>query len=215
MEQTVASNQLPEGACCLSCGYLLHGLREPRCSECGRAFDPTDPTTFGTLLGVRRRKWIRRFLAAAIIVLAYLGAGPRGVMHHVLTLSCGKCGEKISVERMELRPPRWISLHYPGWTFAPEHFFPTDSSQEGPASRAASKYACPHAWDSISYRDGATGRSGSVTCQEGYEPTFCGFPVTTETISNTLDIVPSRQRAACSLKPGDDELVENDGGGGK
>jgi len=25
---------------CLSCGYLLKGLPEPRCSECGRPFDP-------------------------------------------------------------------------------------------------------------------------------------------------------------------------------
>jgi hypothetical protein len=25
---------------CLGCGYLLYGLPEPRCPECGRAFDP-------------------------------------------------------------------------------------------------------------------------------------------------------------------------------
>ena len=30
---------------CLDCGYALHGLPEPRCPECGRAFDPLDPQT--------------------------------------------------------------------------------------------------------------------------------------------------------------------------
>jgi len=32
---------------CLSCGYNLHALPEPRCPECGRAFDPEDPTSWG------------------------------------------------------------------------------------------------------------------------------------------------------------------------
>ncbi len=29
-----------QGDRCLSCGYLLHGLPEPRCPECGQPFDP-------------------------------------------------------------------------------------------------------------------------------------------------------------------------------
>lgn len=33
-------------AICLDCGYRLHGLCEPRCPECGRAFDPENPNTF-------------------------------------------------------------------------------------------------------------------------------------------------------------------------
>ena len=36
----------PPAIYCLDCGYLLHGLREPRCPECGRTFDPRDPETF-------------------------------------------------------------------------------------------------------------------------------------------------------------------------
>jgi hypothetical protein len=39
--------QLPDTAVCLQCGYSLRGLPEPRCPECGRAFDPADPRTFG------------------------------------------------------------------------------------------------------------------------------------------------------------------------
>lgn len=31
---------------CLGCGYILEGLPEPRCPECGRAFDPHDPVTY-------------------------------------------------------------------------------------------------------------------------------------------------------------------------
>ncbi len=33
---------------CLGCGYALRGLIEPRCPECGRAFDPNDPTTYSS-----------------------------------------------------------------------------------------------------------------------------------------------------------------------
>jgi hypothetical protein len=31
---------------CKGCGYWLRGLRDCRCPECGRAFDPKDPSTF-------------------------------------------------------------------------------------------------------------------------------------------------------------------------
>ena len=33
---------------CLDCRYLLKGLPEHRCPECGRSFDPDDPATFST-----------------------------------------------------------------------------------------------------------------------------------------------------------------------
>ncbi len=31
---------------CLECSYVLDGLSEERCPECGRPFDPDDPDTF-------------------------------------------------------------------------------------------------------------------------------------------------------------------------
>jgi len=31
---------------CLGCGYILDGLPENRCPECGRGFDPEDPKTY-------------------------------------------------------------------------------------------------------------------------------------------------------------------------
>ncbi|MBN2560433.1 MAG: hypothetical protein JXQ75_05830 [Phycisphaerae bacterium] len=44
------SEELPEDAVCIKCGYSLRGLAEHRCPECGSEFDPLDPSTF-----VRRR----------------------------------------------------------------------------------------------------------------------------------------------------------------
>jgi len=44
---------------CRQCEYDLRGLREPRCPECGRRFDPEQPHTFLTR---PRRRWWRRIL---------------------------------------------------------------------------------------------------------------------------------------------------------
>lgn len=61
---------------CLKCGYWLTGLAEPRCPECGRAFDPLDPRTFrsGRLGGAVRflSSPPGRVLNAAIVVVALL-----------------------------------------------------------------------------------------------------------------------------------------------
>jgi hypothetical protein len=43
---------------CRDCGYVLDGLPQPRCPECGREFDPHDPRTFSD--GVRRPGALRR-----------------------------------------------------------------------------------------------------------------------------------------------------------
>lgn len=37
----------PPPGTCAGCGYLLHGLPEPRCPECGQPFDPTLARTSG------------------------------------------------------------------------------------------------------------------------------------------------------------------------
>lgn len=37
---------IPDTAVCLGCGYSLRGLPEAICPECGRAFNPDDPTTY-------------------------------------------------------------------------------------------------------------------------------------------------------------------------
>lgn len=40
---------------CLACDYDLSGLAPGRCPECGRAFDPADPDSFGAEPGSARR----------------------------------------------------------------------------------------------------------------------------------------------------------------
>jgi hypothetical protein len=55
---------------CLECGYLLDGLPEPRCPECGRPFDPGDRGTFITW------QWsgIPLFVAALVFTAALAAA---------------------------------------------------------------------------------------------------------------------------------------------
>jgi hypothetical protein len=42
---------------CLGCSYVLDGLPECRCPECGRPFDPNDPRTFKTARSRKRWRW--------------------------------------------------------------------------------------------------------------------------------------------------------------
>ena len=74
---------------CKSCTYDLAGAPEPRCPECGRAFDPANPRTYlRTLAWRRRRPWI---LAAAAILVLYAIA-PRGYVKGVAVLNSGGTG---------------------------------------------------------------------------------------------------------------------------
>jgi hypothetical protein len=59
---------------CLACRYDLRRLTVHRCPECGRAFDPNDPSTFSKSNGFTRRFWIVLLLIAVTIYLAlFLG----------------------------------------------------------------------------------------------------------------------------------------------
>jgi hypothetical protein len=59
------ADAVPRG---LGCGYLLHGLPEPRCPECGRRFDPADVMTMD-VPARRERVWRRRLLARVPILV--------------------------------------------------------------------------------------------------------------------------------------------------
>ena len=59
---------MPESAFCRSCGYDLHGLDEPRCPECGRAFDPHDPRSYNRSRTAERR--LRNLIAMYVGPLA-------------------------------------------------------------------------------------------------------------------------------------------------
>jgi predicted RNA-binding Zn-ribbon protein involved in translation (DUF1610 family) len=105
----------PSEARCLTCGYLLRGLSEPVCPECGRAFDPADESTFDMRpLGWRRRRWIKRGAVALGVAVLYAVVGPRGVMRGEMSFTCAACGDRTTLRRVELRPPAWIPFRYPG-----------------------------------------------------------------------------------------------------
>jgi hypothetical protein len=55
---------------CLGCGYILDGLPEPRCPECGRGFDPDDPETFSHVALPKNRYAI----ALAALLMALMSA---------------------------------------------------------------------------------------------------------------------------------------------
>lgn len=42
---------------CLRCSYLLEGLPENRCPECGQPFDPADPSTWKNEGIEQRNRW--------------------------------------------------------------------------------------------------------------------------------------------------------------
>lgn len=53
---------------CLKCGYELRRLPEPICPECGRAFDPNDPSTFASPARRRRRSTASHVIAFLVPV---------------------------------------------------------------------------------------------------------------------------------------------------
>ena len=59
---------------CLSCKHSLRGLAAPRCTECGRAFNPTDPRTFSPDLPGRSRPDLAASLLATAAAAICLGA---------------------------------------------------------------------------------------------------------------------------------------------
>jgi hypothetical protein len=71
--------ELPRGASCLECGYLLWGLSSSRCPECGRPFDPSDARSFR--VGAKRAfKWwwkqppLWTSVAACVLVFVWASA---------------------------------------------------------------------------------------------------------------------------------------------
>lgn len=69
---------------CRGCSYLLIGLYENRCPECGRAFDPAIPRTYRTH---PHREWLgnlcRILLLAAIVILVVLLTGGSWLHWHL------------------------------------------------------------------------------------------------------------------------------------
>lgn len=59
---------------CKTCHYPLAKLREHRCPECGRTFDPGDPKTFAHAVGLGRELLeVAAFLGLSMLICAALG----------------------------------------------------------------------------------------------------------------------------------------------
>lgn len=66
---------------CLGCSYRLDGLPENRCPECGRPFDPDDPTTYREArpaLRLRMTPTLLGWLGVALYVVSFLVLGSLG-----------------------------------------------------------------------------------------------------------------------------------------
>ena len=59
---------LDEHRRCLGCGYILDGLTENRCPECGREFAPDDPATYAA-----RQRSGRPYLVCSLIAAIAMG----------------------------------------------------------------------------------------------------------------------------------------------
>lgn len=86
---------LPDSAVCLKCGYLLRGLTEPRCPECGRAFDPRNPSTFRT--STRAHGGIHLDIACLILSL-----GGLFLLYRYLESSAALCLLAIEIQGLVL-----------------------------------------------------------------------------------------------------------------
>lgn len=80
---------------CAQCGYIVDGLSEHRCPECGSPFDPNDPRTYRT--GPQRPFLLSVRFWAAILLLFLLVAlaawyGRASYRRDVITEICTKCG---------------------------------------------------------------------------------------------------------------------------
>ncbi|MCO6439013.1 MAG: hypothetical protein J5J06_18115 [Phycisphaerae bacterium] len=63
---------------CKNCEYIIDGLPENRCPECGERFDPGDPTTFDVM--PRQRCWFRDSAYVLFVFIAVLAAFARHLM---------------------------------------------------------------------------------------------------------------------------------------
>lgn len=99
---------------CRSCGYQLHGLTQPVCPECGRAFDLANPKTISVRSPEwRRRRRIRRVIALLILVLAAVPFFPRKLLKGEIKFTCSACGVEQTTYRWEPMLPNWTGFRVP------------------------------------------------------------------------------------------------------
>ncbi len=125
---------------CLACYYILDGLTESRCPECGRSFDLNDPTTYES--GPNRRRPRRRTLillgTVSLVSLAAI-LGFQEVRHSWVETSatqvCTECGARGGYRQIRVAGARvWQNRLPVGQTQISEFLEPHVGQHE-------------HAWD--------------------------------------------------------------------
>ncbi len=110
------SLQSLDDAFCSGCGYRLRGLPTAICPECGKAFDPTDASTFRVGVFDQRWVWAKRIEIVLLVGAIVFAIVPRGLLRASAKFTCADCGLTHTVSRWQLEPPRWIRFRYPGST---------------------------------------------------------------------------------------------------
>jgi hypothetical protein len=85
---------------CRHCGYSLLHLTKPRCPECGEAFDPEGPTTFGPAKGPRRPYWRRAtlYLLPLLMTAGCCNATEHGDFARTLRYTAVQCTGPFSLQ---------------------------------------------------------------------------------------------------------------------
>jgi hypothetical protein len=93
------NQHVPDTARCLNCRYLLRGLPEPRCPECGQPFDPGDPDTYYDPARPKRSVF-RRFIHLA------RPEGPHSAsdLFWIVLLTLGVIWTNASIPRVFVNP---------------------------------------------------------------------------------------------------------------
>jgi hypothetical protein len=123
MTPTATEHDAPPAGLCWECGYPLQGLPTPRCPECGRSFDPVDPTTMNTgqVVGPVTR-WLMSPPGWAMYLLL-AGAVVVSVWACVVPTRVGAFSDILSAMLLSPRSWRWRlngiwgNLDYPAGRF--------------------------------------------------------------------------------------------------
>jgi hypothetical protein len=97
---------------CLKCDYPLDDVASSKCPECGRAFDPTDPASVSARPTARRRRWIRRGLILAGVIVALEIFGPSRVARFTWTWPNADGVTCTSETRWHVLGPSWLPIQY-------------------------------------------------------------------------------------------------------
>lgn len=107
---------VPDTARCLSCGYLLRGLPEPVCPECGTRFDPENPETYSD--PARRGRTLKPLKPPTLSYLVLVGAAAAALIAYRSTAPGFYAWSEIAA----LRESMLILLLVLSIAFVPAHW---------------------------------------------------------------------------------------------